>query len=127
MMPAGGKAGLRRPARLAVVLLSAGWLVAGLVPVQAQLRSEVEELGDCEKLAVAFSRKHGGMVSAARIERGASLAINRFDDKVGSQPVATEYVGFARITEQGASRRLRFICLHEGGIGKAVYFGLFYE
>jgi hypothetical protein len=118
---------IRHRARLSRVLLAAGCLVAGMVPAQAQLRSEIEELGDCEKLAVAFSRKHGGMISAARIERGASLAINRFDDKVGSQRVSTEYVGFARITEQGASRRLRFICLHEGGIGSAVYFGLFYE
>jgi hypothetical protein len=118
---------IRHRARLCRVLLAAGCLVAGMVPAQAQLSSEIEELGDCEKLAVAFSRKHGGMISAARIERGASLAINRFDDKVGSQRVSTEYVGFARITEQGASRRLRFICLHEGGIGSAVYFGLFYE
>jgi hypothetical protein len=118
---------IRHRARLSRVLLAAGCLVAGMVPAQAQLRSEIEELGDCEKLAVAFSRKHGGMISAARIERGASLAINRFDDKVGSQRVSTEYVGFARITEQGASRRLRFICLHEGGIGSALYFGLFYE
>ncbi|MCX7328240.1 MAG: hypothetical protein NTW00_08980 [Hyphomicrobiales bacterium] len=118
---------IRHRARLSRVLLAAGCLVAGAAPVQAQLRSEIEELGDCEKLAVAFSRKHGGMISAARIERGDSLAINRFDDKVGSQRVSTEYVGFVRITEQGASRRLRFICLHEGGIGSAVYFGLFYE
>jgi hypothetical protein len=118
---------IRHRARLSRVLLAAGCLVAGMVPAQAQLRSEIEELGDCEKLAVAFSRKHGGMISAARIERGASLAINRFDDKVGSQRVSTEYVGFARITEQGASRRLRFICLHEGGIGSALYFGLFYQ
>jgi hypothetical protein len=118
---------IRHRARLSRVLLAAGCLVAGPAPVQAQLRSEIEELGDCEKLAVAFSRKHGGMISAARIERGDSLAINRFDDKVGSQRVSTEYVGFVRITEQGASRRLRFICLHEGGIGSAVYFGLFYE
>jgi len=118
---------IRHRARLSRVLLAAGCLVAGMVPAQAQLRSEIEELGDCEKLAVAFGRKHGGMISAARIERGASLAINRFDDKVGSQRVSTEYVGFARITEQGASRRLRFICLHEGGIGSALYFGLFYE
>ncbi len=118
---------IRHRARLSRVLLAAGCLVSGMVPAQAQLRSEIEELGDCEKLAVAFSHKHGGTISAARIERGASLAINRFDDKVGSQRVSTEYVGFARITEQGASRRLRFICLHEGGIGSAVYFGLFYE
>lgn len=118
---------IRHRARLSRVLLAAGCLVAGAAPVQAQLRSKIEELGDCEKLAVAFSRKHGGMISAARIERGDSLAINRFDDKVGSQRVSTEYVGFVRITEQGASRRLRFICLHEGGIGSAVYFGLFYE
>lgn len=118
---------IRHRARLSRVLLAAGCLVADAAPVQAQLRSEIEELGDCEKLAVAFSRKHGGMISAARIERGDSLAINRFDDKVGSQRVSTEYVGFVRITEQGASRRLRFICLHEGGIGSAVYFGLFYE
>ena len=118
---------IRHRARLSRVLLAAGCLVAGAAPVQAQLRSEIEELGDCEKLAVAFSRKHSGMISAARIERGDSLAINRFDDKVGSQRVSTEYVGFVRITEQGASRRLRFICLHEGGIGSAVYFGLFYE
>jgi hypothetical protein len=118
---------IRHRARLSRVLLAAGCLVAGAAPVQAQLRSEIEELGDCEKLAVAFSRKHGGMISAARIERGDSLAINRFDDKVGSQRVSSEYVGFVRITEQGASRRLRFICLHEGGIGSAVYFGLFYE
>lgn len=126
-MPALMMALIRHRARLSRVLLAAGCLVADAEPVQAQLRSEIEELGDCEKLAVAFSCKHGGMISAARIERGDSLAINRFDDKVGSQRVSTEYVGFVRITEQGASRRLRFICLHEGGIGSAVYFGLFYE
>ena len=119
--------GIRPLARLSCASLAACCLVAAAVPAHAQLRSEVEEIADCEKLAVAFSRKHGGMMSAASIERGDSLAINRFDDKVGSQRVSTEYVGFARITEQGKSRRLRFICLHEGGIGKAVYVGLFYE
>jgi|GEM_PF-5618085 hypothetical protein len=118
---------IRHRARLSRDMLAAGCLVAGLVPAQAQLRSEIEELGDCEKLAVAFSRKHGGTISAARIKRGTTLAINRFDDKVGSEAVSTEYVGFVRITEQGATRRLRFICLHEGGIGTAVYVGLFYE
>jgi hypothetical protein len=86
-----------------------------------------DQLAACERFAVASAKKQGGTLTRVQIERGDSLAVNRFDDKVGSQAVSVEYVGFARLTDQSGSKRQRFICLHEGERGRAVYFGVFYE
>ena len=79
-------------------------------------------LADCERYGVAFSKRQGGTVSRIQIEKGNSLVVNRFDEKVGSQMVATEYTGFARVTTPEATRRQRFVCLHAGDGKQAVYF-----
>lgn len=101
--------------------------LAGLLGPASPAMAQADQLAACERLAVAFSKKHGGTLTGVQIERGDSLTTNRFDDKVGSQPVSVEYLGFARMTGQGGTKRQRFICLHEGDRGRAVYFGAFYE
>jgi hypothetical protein len=103
-------------------------LVAAVVlGLGAPAMAQTDQLAACERFAVAFSKKQGGTLSRVQIERGDSLVTNRFDDKVGSQAVSVEYVGFARMTDPTGSKRQRFICLHEGDRGRAVYFGVFYE
>ena len=77
---------------------------------------------DCEKHGLAFSKKHGGGVTRIQIERTGFPVANRYDDKVGSQHVTTELMGFARITFSEGTKRTRYICLHDGK--RAVYFGM---
>lgn len=106
--------------RIATALLV---LVAGLLPASAR----ADGPGDCERYGVAFSKRQGGTISRLQIDKGDSLVINRFDDKVGSQMVATEYMGFARVTTPEGTKRQRFVCLHEGDGKRALYFGLLFE
>jgi hypothetical protein len=80
--------------------------------------------GDCERYGMVFFKRQGGMISRIQIDKGDSLVVNRFDDKVGSQMVATEYMGFARVTTPEGTKRQRFVCLHEGDGKRALYFGL---
>ncbi|MGL4440992.1 MAG: hypothetical protein ACRCUE_17160 [Bosea sp. (in: a-proteobacteria)] len=105
----------------------AAWMAAVFLGFGAPAMAQNDQLAACERFAVAFSKKQGGTLSRVQIERGDTLTTNRFDDKVGSQAVSVEYVGFARVTDQSGSKRQRFICLHEGERGRAVYFGVFYE
>lgn len=77
---------------------------------------------DCEKHGLAFSKKHGGGITRIQIERAEFPITNRYDDKVGSQAVSTELMGFARVTTPEGTKRMRYICLHDGK--KAVYLGL---
>lgn len=79
--------------------------------------------GDCERYGVAFSKRQGGTISRIQIDKGDSLVVNRFDDKVGSQMVSTEYMGFARVSTPEGTKRQRFVCLHEGDGKRALYFG----
>ncbi len=87
-------------------------------------QARADDIGDCERHFVQAARKQGWQVRAFVIERGDSLTVNRFDGQVGSQRVSTEYMGFARLTEQGGSRRATFVCLHEGAGRRAVYVGV---
>jgi hypothetical protein len=99
-------------------------ILAGLALCAASaLPAAADGIADCERFAQAHFKKHRWEASAARIERGDSLVENRYDDKVGSQAVSTEFMGYAALTEGSATRRARFVCLH-GGKG-AVYFGIF--
>ncbi len=82
---------------------------------------------DCERQGVAFAKRQGGTISRIQIDKGDRLVVNRFDDKVGSQMVATEYMGFARVTRPEGTKRQRFVCLHEGDGKRALYFGLLFE
>lgn len=110
-----------------MVIRTAVILLATLLGLCAPAVAQNDQLAACERFAVAFGKKQGGTLVRVQIERGDSLTTNRFDDKVGSQTVSVEYVGFARMTDPSGSKRQRFICLHEGDRGRAVYFGVFYE
>lgn len=77
--------------------------------------------GDCERHALAMSRKHGGDLRKVEIERKDFPIEDRYDDKVGSQPVSTELKGIVKLTTAAGMRQSRYICLHDGK--KAVYFG----
>ncbi|MBY0610632.1 MAG: hypothetical protein K2P80_00455 [Beijerinckiaceae bacterium] len=76
---------------------------------------------DCERHAIAMSRKHGGDLRKIEIERKDFPIEDRYDDKVGSQPVSTELKGIVKLTTAAGMRQSRYICLHDGK--KAVYFG----
>ncbi len=104
--------------RLAALVLLAAPLAAG-----AQTRPASDPLADCERFALAESKRDGGTLKAVRIERGDSLIENRFDKKIGGQHVATEYIAFAAVEDAGGKRRARVVCLHAGTpANRAVYF-----
>jgi hypothetical protein len=112
----------------AMVMRSLG-LTAGLAAASLLLANiaRADGVADCERHALAFFKRHGSGVSKIQIETGTGLDINRYDDKVGSQFVSTEYVGFARVTAAGGVKRQRFVCLHAGDGKRAVYFTLIAE
>lgn len=88
----------------------------------AQPRPAPDPLRDCENLAMADSRSEGGSLKSMKLERGDSLHENRFDRKVGSQYVSSEYIAWAAIEDAAGKRRARVVCLHTGTVGnKAVY------
>ncbi|HEV7260899.1 MAG TPA: hypothetical protein VGN82_24170 [Bosea sp. (in: a-proteobacteria)] len=88
----------------------------------AQPKPAPDPLRDCETLALAQSKSEGGTLKSIRIERGDSLHENRYDRKVGSQYVSSEYIAWAAIEDADGKRRARIVCLHTGTVGnKAVY------
>ena len=89
------------------------------------LPAKADGIDDCERYALAFGKKQGWSETKIKIDRGDSLNDNRFDAQVGKQYVSTEYMGFAQLTSPTGTRRLRFVCLHEGDKKKPVYFGVF--
>jgi hypothetical protein len=95
-----------------------GLMVALLAATPARADTEA----DCERHALAFSKTQGGTLTAVKIEREDFPVSNRYNGKVGSQPVSTELMGFARVTSPEGTRRMRFVCLHDGK--RAVYVGL---
>ena len=86
-----------------------------------------DEVSDCERYAVELSKRLSMGIVKAEIDRGDTLSHNLFQDKVGTVMVASEIVGFARITYDKGPKRQRFVCLHPGDKKKPIYFGLFYE
>jgi hypothetical protein len=86
--------------------------------------ASADGVGDCERHLVQTARKQGWTIRSFVIDRGPSLVVNRYDDQVGSQRVATEYMGFARLAEASGSRRAAFVCLHAGEGRGAVYVGV---
>ncbi len=102
-------------------LLAAGGLAALLVAPGPAI-AQTDQIADCERHGLAFSKRQGGDITRIQIERSADAIINRYDDMVGSQRVSTEYIGFARVTSPSGSRRMRYVCLHDGR--RAVYLGL---
>lgn len=86
-----------------------------------------DEITDCERYAVELSKRLSLGIIKAEIERGDTLSQNVFQDKVGTVVVASEIMGFARITYDKGPKRQRFVCLHPGDRKKPIYFGAFYE
>lgn len=102
--------------------LAALVLLAAPLGVDAQTRTAPDPLADCERFALAESKRDGGTLKSVRIERGDSLIDNRFDKKIGGQHVATEYIAFAAVEDAGGKRRARVVCLHAGTpANRAVY------
>jgi len=99
--------------RLAAILLGLSLLAS--VPALAADGPEA-----CEAYAVKFFADHGANLKAVAIDKP-SLIINRFDDKVGSQRVSTEYIGWAEATWADSKTRERFVCL-DAGNAHPVYF-----
>lgn len=102
------------PAALLTLLLASPLAVA-------QPKPAPDPLTDCENFALAESKKETGTLKSIRIERDDSLTENRFDRKIGSQYVSSEYIGWAEIEDGGGKRRAQVVCLHSGSKGRAVY------
>jgi hypothetical protein len=96
-------------------------LLAGLLPTGMAM-AQADQVADCERQGVSFSKRQGGDITRIQIERTADAVINRYDDMVGSQRVSTEFIGFARVTSPSGAKRMRYVCLHDGK--RAVYLGL---
>ena len=105
------------------ILCAAAFVIVAIShQASAQTRTAPDPLADCERFALAESKREGGTLKAVRIERGDSLIENRFDKKIGGQHVATEYIAFAAIEDGSGKRRARVVCLHAGTpANRAVY------
>lgn len=101
--------------------------LAGAITFCAGTAAQADNIADCERYAVAFLKKGGVNVSKVQIDRGESLYDNRYDDKVGSQRVSSEYIGTAAVSYADGVKRQRFVCLHEGDGKRAVYFAVIPE
>lgn len=107
---------------LAIIAL----LTASATIAAADRPSRGDALADCEALAVAMSREDSNPLSSVRIDRDPDhLAINRYEHRVGQVMVPTEYMGWAVIAYGNQPpQRVRFICLHTGSGGRAIYTAL---
>ena len=102
---------------IAIVLLI-GLLLAG-PPAGAQ-RTTFDGLIGCERYgAVEFKRRNPAFRRFV-IDR-ASVAVDRFADRVGSQFVSTIYHGRASYDAGSGTKIVRFLCLH-GGVERGPLF-----
>lgn len=80
-----------------------------------------DPISDCERLAMTYAK--GSAVTSVRMDRDpAKLWTNRFEHKVGGVMVSVEYLGWAEVAiESRPAERQRFVCLHSGDRGRAIY------
>jgi len=100
---------------LAAVVL----LTLSATPAVSQ-KTRFDALLGCERHAAVQFKLHDPAFRRFVIDR-ATVAVDRFADKVGNQFISTIYHGDATLEVASGTRTVRFICLH-AGIGKGPVF-----
>ncbi len=100
----------------AIALL--GLLLA--TPAAIAQRTTFDGLVGCERYAAVEFKRRNPAFRRFVIDR-ASVAVDRFADKVGNQFVATIYHGRAAYDAGSGAKVVRFICLH-GGVERGPLF-----
>ena len=100
------------------IVLLIGLLLAG-PPASAQ-RTTFDGLIGCERYAAVEFKRRNPAFRRFVIDR-ASVAVDRFADRVGSQFVSTIYHGRASYDAGSGTKIVRFLCLH-GGVERGPLF-----
>ena len=102
----------------AVAIALLGVLLA--VPAVLAQRTTFDGLLGCERYAAVEFKRRNPAFRRFIIDR-ASVAVDRFADRVGNQFVATIYHGRASYDAGSGAKIVRFICLH-GGVERGPLF-----
>jgi len=97
-------------------------LIATAVPAAAATRSKTrfDGIRDCERTAGVQLRRHNPAFRRFMIDR-ATVASDRYSDRVGPMFVSTVYHGKATFDAAAGPRMTRFICLHGGMHRRALF------
>jgi hypothetical protein len=89
-------------------------------PASLAQRTTYDGLIGCERYAAVEFKRRNPAFRRFVIDR-ASVAVDRFADRVGSQFVSTVYHGRASYDAGGGAKTVRFLCLH-GGVERGPLF-----
>jgi hypothetical protein len=106
--------------RAVATALLLGSMLAAAAPAALAQRTTSDGLLGCERYAAAEFKRRNPAFRRFVIDR-ASVVVDRFADKVGSQFVATIYYGRAAYDAGGGAKIVRFLCLH-GGVERGPLF-----
>ena len=85
-------------------------LLLALTVLAAPATAAADGVAECARYAVAFGKRQGSNIKTVEIIQDDTLVVNRFDDMVGSQRVATEYMGYARVTTGADAKNACALC-----------------
>ncbi len=89
-------------------------------PASLAQRTTYDGLIGCERYAAVEFKRRNPAFRRFVIDR-ASVVVDRFADRVGSQFVSTVYHGRASYDAGGGAKTVRFLCLH-GGVERGPLF-----
>jgi hypothetical protein len=104
-------------ASLAVALLLALSLPSSAAP---RAKTRFDGIRDCERLAAIQFKRHNPAFRRFVIDR-AKVEDDKYADKVGGMFVSTIYHGRATYEAASGAQTIRFICLHGGVGGNALF------
>jgi hypothetical protein len=102
-----------------IAALALLWLLLG-APASLAQRTTYDGLIGCERYAAVEFKRRNPAFRRFVIDR-ASVTVDRFADRVGSQFVSTVYHGRASYDAGGGAKTVRFLCLH-GGVERGPLF-----
>jgi hypothetical protein len=103
-------------------LLAGALVLALMLPAAAVPRSKTrfDGIRDCERAGAAQFLRHNPGFKRFVIDR-ANVEVDRYADQVGNRFVSSIYHGRATYEAAAGPRTTRFICLHGGRGGRAVF------
>ena len=102
---------------LTLALLPALALPAAAAP---RAKTKFDGIRDCERLAAVQFKRHNPAFRRFVIDR-AKVEDDKYADKVGGMFVSTIYHGRATYEAGSGAQTTRFICLHGGAGGNAIF------
>ena len=102
--------------------LAVGFLLTLSLPLSAAPRAKTrfDGIRDCERLAAVQFKRHNPAFRRFVIDR-AKVEDDKYADKVGGMFVSTIYHGRATYEAGSGAQTTRFICLHGGVGGNALF------